>query len=155
MALKRVFRELGKALSMITADQKAIDRSLEIVNESIEMCKTSPKPETRISRSSVAISTLEQLIQNYSWRPEVKNWKPWLESMQANRKSFVMQNLQEIYNQGMQKIEESKTPKTMHNRAQKLVVKLAEYLQDPDSEKEWLKDTIKTLKKNYPIPSEK
>ena len=152
MALKRVCRELGKALSMITADQKAIDRSLEIVNESIEMCKTSPKPETRISRSSVAISTLEQLIQNYSWRPEVKNWKPWLESMQANRKSFVMQNLQEIYTLAVATIEESNTARTKYNRAQKLITKLQGYFTDSDCDRAVANNWIKELKRNYPEP---
>lgn len=130
--------------------QRAIDRSRDVINESLEICRTSQNPETRISRMGVAIERLMALCKEYPEWPESKDWNNELRELLESYQPFLMNNLRELLVLEIAKIKSLKSAKARHNRVVKFTEKNIAYSQLPDCDSKWFICQLFLLNKAYP-----
>lgn len=138
---KSAMKAANKGLSMVAATQKAVDRTMQVVEES----RNSAKPATRLSRYDVAMLQIGRLIDDYPHWPDHSDWQRQYEELQAARPDFIREIAQSMLDDGKAKILEAKTQKNKDNRTAKLVEALEVILRDKDCDGAWLRTEIKNL----------
>jgi hypothetical protein len=152
-AMKAMSKGLKHMAAEQAREQKLIDRSMQVINESLALSRTSSKSATRISRYDVAMLTLKRLIDNHSIAGDPKAWKAQHDKLVAERPDFIASVVKQAMELGNASIEEAKTAKTKANRAQKLITSLSNLREDKDCDREGITSAIKRLKQQYPLPS--
>ena len=153
--LKSLSKGISQAAKNIQATTKQVERVKQVIDESLEIYRTSQKHETRLSRLDVAILKFEYLIEEYPFWPENAEWKKQHAALVDEREDFFMPNLESLVAEFVVKIEEGKTARTKNNRAQKLIETLHKMRDDEDCDEDWVDTTIEELEQRYPAPPEK
>lgn len=130
--------------------QRAIDSSRDVIDESLEICRTSQNPETRISRMGVAVERLMALCKEYPEWPESKDWNKELRELLESYQPFMMNNLRELLVLEITKIKSLKSSKARHKRVVKFTERTIAYSQLPDCDSTWFLCQLFLLNKAYP-----
>ncbi len=147
---KKLFSAVNKAILADMREQGRINADMKAVEESLEICRTSAKPETRISRMGVAIDRLAHMCKEYPYQPNASAWNKQGRELAESYPAFIVANLSELIKGNIEKIERLKTQTARHNKAEKLTEKLKPYLSLTACDTEWLASQIFLLKKAYP-----
>jgi len=147
---KEMLRLASSATRKAVTVEEAINRSKEVISESLEICRTSANPETRISRMGVAIEYLTQLCEEYPYWPDASAWHKQGHELAEAYPGYIVANLSELIAGRVKNIEKLKNQKPRHERAEKLVEKLKPYLSIPACDTTWLASQIFLVKKAYP-----
>lgn len=147
---KKLLRFATNKTKELGYHQKAVNRALDIVEESLKICHDSSNPETRISRMGVAIDKLDFLCTEYPYWPDVEMWKRQKSILSNDYLHFVIKNISLFITESIAKIEKLKSQSARHNRAKKLIDKLSQYLQLEPCDKKWLLKQIDLIKRVYP-----
>lgn len=147
---KKLFSAFGDAIVADMREQGRINADMKVVEESLEICRTSTKPETRISRMGVAIDRLAHMCKEYPCQPDASAWNRQGRDLAESYPAFIAANLSELIKGNIEKIERLKTQTARHNKAEKLIEKLTPYLSLTACNTEWLASQIFLLKKAYP-----
>lgn len=129
---------------MMAATQKSIDRSMQVINESLQLSETSKKADTRISRYDVAVSQVRALIDSYPHWPDAAQWQQLHKRLMDERPQFVRRTVEMHITDGIAKIDECKTAKTRENRTAKLIESLDTFKQS-GCDSVWLSEQIAIL----------
>ncbi len=147
---KKLFSVFGGAIVADMREQGRINADMKVVEESLEICRTSTNPETRISRMGVAIGRLAHMCKEYPCQPNVSAWSKQGLDLAESYPAFIVANLSELIKGNIEKIERLKTQTARHSKAEKLIEKLTPYLALTTCDTEWLASQIFLLKKACP-----
>lgn len=147
---KKLLSAVNKAILADMREQGRVNADRKVVDESLEICRTSTNPETRISRMGVAIDRLAHMCKEYPYQPNASAWNKHGRELAELYPAFIAANLSELIKGNITKIEKLKTQTARHNKAEKLIEKLKPYLSLTACDTEWLASQIFLLKKAYP-----
>lgn len=152
--LKSCLRGLSELSKEHKRAKRFVDGCLKVINESLEHCRSSKNPETRISRMGVAIDRLDHLCNEQPNWPDVNKWQEQKAKLKREYPSFVMDNLTDFIDEETAKIDALKSDSARQNRARKLIEKLQPYKRHPACKSSWISSQIIELKQAYNVSNE-
>lgn len=147
---KNMLRMANKTAKSVLSNAERVARDRKVLEESLEICRTSANPETRVSRMGVAIDRLAHMCKEYPYWPDASAWNKQGRELAESYPAFIVANLSDLIKGNIEKIEKLKTQTARHNKTEKLIEKLTPYLSLTACDTEWLASQIFLLKKAYP-----
>ncbi len=105
------------------ARQMVINRSLEVITESVHFAINSKDMGTRLSRIDVAISVADELVNDY---PEIDEFSSQLVSLKDYRLELHMENIGNKINKHLDRSNAAKTSAAKINNASKALAEIEE-----------------------------
>jgi len=127
------------------AQKMAINRSLEVISESVHFAINSKNMGTRLSRIDVAISVAEELVNDY---PKIDEFLSQLTSFKDYRLELHMENIGNKINKHLDRANVAKTAATKISNASKALAEIEDGFRNEYTDKSRLEE-CKVSIENY------
>lgn len=147
---QKLFNLANSGLKSMMRTQERVRRGMKVINESLDIARNSPNPETRISRMQVAIDRLAHMEREFPLWPDCETWVKQRKELLRNFPNFYVNNISSLIKIELEKIDKIKSYASKHNKVNKLIEKLEKHLNECGDSDKWLRTQISLLSRKYP-----